>query len=348
MKSKLMIACMGLAAALFADEVFVQDGSVLKGTIASISETEITIETGYAGTLTVDRGQVSGFSTDHPVFVRLTSGAVMPGTVSQDGAGDVQVSGEDGVLTTPLSSVVQGWVEADQDPVLIAKEQEAAAAKRTWAYQVAGIVSGKSGNTDEKSMGANFSAMLAGEKDELKFYGSYDRQETEGEKTEDERKVGMRYTSYFHEPWGWYVRQEFEGDEIENIQLRSVTAAGGSYRFADEDHYKLSANSGLSYRYESYKDGSPNQGSIGLDVGLQHYYRFNNRFEVNNELTWVPSIEDFASYLLKQNSWTDFPLGDSDRWKVRVGVKNDYNSQPEGDRSKLDTTWYSSIVLDWK
>jgi putative salt-induced outer membrane protein YdiY len=254
----------------------------------------------------------------------------------------------DGVLSAPLTSVRQGWVEPDQDPEILAREAAAAELERKWKYQVNANISGKSGNTDEQSIGAGFSATLTGKEDELKFYGSYDRQETDGETSSDERKAGMRYTSYFHDPWGWYARQELESDEFENISLRSVTAGGLSYRFANEDHYKLSANAGLSYRYESYKDNTENQGSVGLDIGLQHFYRFKNKFEISNELSWVPSIEDFASYLLKQDSWVDFPLGDSRLWKIRIGLKNDYNSQPEGGRENTDTTYYSSLVVGWE
>lgn len=345
---KMLISGLAVAAVVCADEVLIQDGTVLKGTITSISETVITLETGFAGTLEVDRMQVTGFSTDDPVFVRLASGAVMPGTVSAAEEGSVKVTGVDGVLTAPLTAVRQGWLEAGQDPVLLAKEQEAEALKRKWNYEATGRISGKSGNTEEKSIGADFTATLESKNDELRFYGSYDRQETEGEKTEDERVIGMRYTSYFNDPWGWYARQELEQDEFENIKLRSVTAGGLSYRFADEDHYKLSGNAGLSYRHESYEDGTADQGTVGLDFGVQHYYRLNNRFEINNRLTWVPSIEDFANYLITQDSYIDFPLGDSKAWKVRLGLKNDYNSRPEGNRKKTDTTYYSSLVVDWE
>jgi putative salt-induced outer membrane protein YdiY len=345
---KTMCFCVLLTASLFADEVLIQDGTVLKGKIVSISETSIALETGFAGTLEVDRAQVSGFSTGNPIFVRLASGAVMPGTVAASEEGSVQISGVDGVLAAPLTSVRQGWLEPGQDPELLAREQEVAALKRKWKYQAVGNISGKSGNTEEKSFGADLSATLTGKNDELKFYGSYDRQETEGDKTVDERTVGMRYTAYFNDPWGWYARQELENDEFENIKLRSVTAGGLSYRFVNEDHYKLSGNAGLSYRYETYQDGTPDEDTLGLDFGVQHFYRLNNRFEMHNELVWIPSIEDFAVYLLTQDSWIDFPLGDSRLWKVRLGLKNDYNSQPKGGRKKTDTTYYSSLVVDWE
>jgi hypothetical protein len=188
---------------------------------------------------------------------------------------------------------------------------------------------------------------LASQEDELKFYGSYLRKDTDGEKTDDERKLGMRYTSYFKDPWGWYVRQEFENNEFKNLSLRSVTAAGLSLRFVDEDHYKLSGNAGLSYRHETYEDNSEDGTSAGLDLGLQHFYRVNNRFEIHNDFTLIPSFEDLADYLATQDSYIDLPLGDSEIWKLRMGLRNEYSSLPKGDEERLDTTYYSNIVVDW-
>lgn len=34
-------------------------------------------------------------------------------------------------------------------------------------------------------------------------------------------------------------------------------------------------------------------------------------------------------------------------WKVRLGLRNEYNSEPSGDREALETTYYTSIVGDW-
>ena len=152
MKKHLFVACLLTSICLSADEVRIQDGTVLKGTILSISEEAIEIETGFAGTLTVDRAQVAGFSTDEPVFVRLASGAVMPGTVaSAEADGEVEITGVDGTLRAPLTSVRQSWVTPDQDPVLLAHQQQVEESKRKWKYQVAGQVSGKSGNNDEQN-----------------------------------------------------------------------------------------------------------------------------------------------------------------------------------------------------
>jgi hypothetical protein len=348
MKKLLFVLMLGSAAVLTADEVKMQDGSVLRGKILSISSAFVELETAYAGALKLDRTHVVSFSTGNPVHVRLTSGTVVSGPLQAGEADAMIIKGPEGDIQTGTAAIKEGWLTPGQDPEILAREKAVAELQRKWVYQAVAKISGKSGNTDEKNMGGEASATLTGKEDELKFYGSYERKETEGVKTTDERKAGMRYTSYFNDPWGWYVRQEFENDEFENIQLRSVTAAGLSYRFFNLDYKKLSANAGLSYRYETYQDNTPDNENVGLDLGLQHFYRLGNRFEINNELTYIPSVEDFANYLAVQNSYVDFPLGGSRFWKVRAGLRNDYNSQPEGGRDELDTTYYSSLVVDWK
>jgi putative salt-induced outer membrane protein YdiY len=340
-----LVVCLPLF--VFSDEVQLQDGSLLKGRILSVSEDSLKVETSFSGTIKIDRSLVESFSSDQILFVRLASGAVMPGTISSAESGRLSISGIDGVLNAPMSSVRQCWMEDAQDPETVAREKEAAELRGKWKYEVSAKVSGKSGNTEEKNLGAVFSAVLDRKDDDLKFYGSYDRKETEGDKTTDERKVGMRYNSYARDPWGWYVRQEFENDEFENIRLRSVTGGGLTYRFFKEEHTNLSGNIGLSYRYESYLNGSQATGNVGLDLGLQHFYRMQNLFEIHNDLTYLPSIEDTAKYLLIQKSYVDFPLGNSEMWKVRVSLDNQYNSRPASDRKKLDTTYSGSLVAEW-
>ena len=323
MKRMLFILFLGVATIVTADQVEMQDGSVLKGQILSISETSIELETAYVGTRKVDRAQVASFSTDEPIYIRLTGGTVVPGPVLADDANELILKGPDGMFRTELVMIKEGWRTPDQDP-------RTKDLLRKWRYRAEARLSGKSGNTSEKNTSAAFDATLSGKNDELRFYVLYSRSESEGVKITDERKGGLRYTSYFSDPWGWYIRAELENDEFENIRLRTTTAGGLSYRFWSEAHKKLSASAGVSYRYEDYYDASPSEGAVGLDFGLQHYYRLNNRFEINNELSYIPSVEDAASYLIIHDSWVNLPLGDSDMWKIRLGLHNDYNATPKG------------------
>ena len=346
-KKQLLTCFLFVAGSLFADEIRIQDGGMFKGTIRSISESHIEIETAFAGTLKVDRTQVSGFSADHPVFVRLEDGTVRSGTISNPESGAIEVVEAGNAVRVPLASVRQGWLKPENDPEVIAAQRAEEEMRRRWKYQTAANFSGRSGNSDERRVGVGLSATLFCKQDELRLNASYDSRESNGRKSSDQRKLGARYTSYFNDPWGWYVRQEFEEDQFKNIQLRSMSAIGFSYRRMDKNKKKLALSAGVNYRHETYADQTPESSNIGLDLGLEHFFGSNRRFEFHNQLTVVPSVEDMTNYLISQDSYVDVPLTASRRWKIRLGLENDYNSQPTGGRAALDSRYYSSFVADW-
>lgn len=342
-----------LAAALLiplvqADQVRIDDGTVLNGTILEITPDTIRIQTTYAGDLTIDRAQVASFSTEAERHIRLESGTVFVGRATEaPEEGALVIEGTDGTLTTRLAQVVEGWGPDQKDPKVVAAEKAAAALERNWSVRSTARVGGREGNTKESSIEAGISAELEGKKDQLRLTGAIERKTRDDQRTADRKRGEIRYTYYVLDALGWYVRTALEQDRFQNIRFRSTTAGGLSYRIAWHDHYRLSVSGGLSYRYEDYIDGQPSEGDIGLDFGLNHLYRYNKVWELRNELTYTPSVEEVDNYLLIQDSHLTFPLAASDMWKIRFGLRNEFNSQPARNRKHLDTIYYSSLVVDW-
>ena len=328
------------------DQVETLDGSILTGTIKSISASTITLVTSYAGELELQRDQVKGFNTEEAMFVRLKSGTTLAGQVSHDGEVQLVIKGADATMTTNTAAVVESWSPSSNDPQLVRAEAERDGLKRQWAYKAAVDVAGKSGNSEEFSSRALFDATLASDDDALKFYASLDKSSKEGEDTSDEMIFGSEYKSYFSETVGWYVRGEVERDDFEDLELRTILGGGLNYRVFKQEDHALELRSGLGYRHESFNDGST-ESSPTLDFGLEHYWKFISWGEMTNKLTYQPSIDDFNDYLLTHDSGIDIPLGLSDYWNIRFGLRNDYKSLPVDDRESLDTSYYSRLQLKW-
>ncbi len=338
------MAMSGSAYAL--DKVETNDGSILTGTIKSISEKTITLVTSYAGELKLQRDEVKGFNTESPIFVRLKSGTTLAGQVSHNGEGKLLIEGVDATMTTNTASVVESWSPADNDPQLVRAEEEKEALKRQWSYKAAVDIAGKSGNSKEFSSRVLFDARLASADDELKFFGSIDKSSKEGEDTSDEMIVGSEYKAYFSKVMGWYVRGEVERDDFENLDLRTTLGGGLNYRLFKEEDHALELRSGLGYRHESFNDGTT-ENSPTLDFGLEHYWNFISWAEMTNKLTYAPAVDDFSDYLITHDSGIDIPLGLSDYWNIRFGLRNDYKSLPAEGRENLDTSYYSRLQLKW-
>ena len=329
------------------DSVETTNGATLIGEISSFDEQTIILLTEYAGELKIERKMVKSFSSTEPRFVRLQSGTTISGTVSSLPDGKLEVAGIDATLSTTLDKIVASWQPEQTDPEIRRLELERQALERSWEFKAGVDIAGRSGNSDELSTDANLEAKLVGPNDALRLYGSVERAERDGDDTSDEVIVGADYTSYFSEPWGWFVRGEVERDEFESLDLRTSLGAGVSYRFLNRPTHSLSLRGGAGYRFESFNDGT-NEDSPTLDLGLDHKWQFAEWGRVTSLVTFSPAVDDFADFLLVQDSGIEMPLGLNDKWILRLGVKNDFKNRPAEGSKKLDTSYYSRMQLSWR
>jgi putative salt-induced outer membrane protein YdiY len=252
----------------------------------------------------------------------------------------VKIAGADGVISTSVDKVAASWAAGGKDPAIAALE-------RGWAYEAAVDVSGKSGNKSQLATAFAFRATLAGAQDTLQFYTGYDRQVSDGEKSADQFKVGVDYANNFASQKSWYVRNEGGFDRIKDIELYDVAAAGLGYDLIKDAKQALTGRAGLSFRYAGYKNPrTEDVKAAGLDFGLNHRLQLENSILINR-LSFVPTFEDFSVYVVTHESLLELPIA-STQWKLRVGVANDYNSQPGRGVDKLDTTYFTRLVLNWK
>jgi putative salt-induced outer membrane protein YdiY len=341
-----LTALIGLNTAALADKVITSDGAQLTGTITLIDQGVIHLDTAYAGVLEIKQEQVASFETEEPVFIRLASGTTMAGPVQSATGGQLKIQSEDGTLVTDMARVVASWSPAAEDPQVVRLRTEKEALRRQWKFRGGVDLLGKNGNSEEFSLGIKLEAKLKSPNDELAYFAEYEQRERNGDKTEDRLAGGTSYESFFSDAHGWYVRTELETDAIDAIELRSTSGAGFSYRILNKDHQTLVTRSGLGYRYTSYDSDKTNESSPTLDFGFAHTYRFKEGIFMENKLTCVPSFDDFGNYRFVHDTGFEIPVGSGDQFTIRLGIKNEYVSQPAAEE-KLDTTYYTRMVYSW-
>lgn len=342
----------GLSLALFlgaglamADVVETKSGARIVGQVTKIEGGKIYVTTDYAGDLVIEQSAVSGMQTEAPIVVRLASGTTLAGTVSSTG-NSLIIDGEDGQLSTNIEKVAASWASGEEDPQVIAMKKELASKERNWAYEVAVDINGKSGNKSQLGTALSARATLKTAKDKLQFYTNYNRQESDGVKSADQFKAGIDYANNFSGHKSWYVRNESGFDRVKDIDLYNVAAAGMGYDFIKEDKRILTARAGLSFRYEGYKNPATDDvKSAGLDFGLNHEWEM-EKSKLVNRLSYVPAFEDFGNYTITHESYYELPLSNP-KWKLRVGLSNDFNSQPGTGVEELDTSYFTRLVLNW-
>jgi hypothetical protein len=86
--------------------------------------------------------------------------------------------------------------------------------------------------------------------------------------------------------------------------------------------------------------------SAGLDLGLNHEWELENS-RIVNRIAFVPTFEDLGVFRLTHESFYEVPLA-SPVWKLRLGISHDFNSEPGIGVDKLDTSYFTRLVLTWK
>lgn len=353
MKNRPLFAILGLfAAAHFtapsavADRVELTDGSVVHGKLLSAENGKFRLETKFAGVIEIAQEQITNFATDEAVHVGLKAGTQVLGTVAP-AANGIAVVAADGQMTSAAANVVALWRPGEDSPAVRDAKIAAEKLKRRWAYEASAAINGRTGGAEKFSGAVGFKATLASPEDKLVFAGAVNRAQENGRQTADDWKAGADYSASFDGAAVWYVRTELSKDKIKNITLRSNSAFGIGRKLARNSARDTEVRLGLGYLYETYTAGAPNFESAGLDVALINSMPL-GWAKMNNRLSWTPSFEEFANYRLVHETNFDLPIKGADFWKLRMGVNNDYQSEPAAGIRKLDTTYYTALILNWK
>lgn len=333
-----------LPAVLSADRIELTDGSVVHGRLVSIEGGKLKVETAFAGAITIAQNQVQSVATDEPVNISLADGTSALGRVRGTGT-TLRIEATEGALFATPANIATAWRADAESPAARLSREMAEKARRKWSYEASVSASGRTGVREKFNSAFGFKATLASSRDRLIFSFAADRAYDRGVTTADRDFGGVDYSSFFSPDYGWYVRTSLERDTIRSIELRSNTAFGFSRKLVRKGPLDLQFRLGTSYLYETYatkRDFS----SPGLDLALLSTYSF-SRAKLNSTLTYTPAFEKFSNYRLRHEAGLEVPLTAA-LWKLKVGMTNEYLSQPQGSRDKLDTTYLTSLILSWR
>jgi len=330
----LILSIIAFSSSAIADVLKISDGSRLSGKIIKVEDGTISLKTTYAGTIKVKQSEVLSFETEEPVSANLKGGKTVTGAVESKGD-KVRIGKKDSHGLVNLSQILSLKPDPGKDP------------KKDWIFSAGFDLLGKQGNTEEMSLGANALVARKGPKDELKFTAEFEDREKNSEKTADRIAGGASYEYFFKDSLGWYLRSELESDDITSVNLRSTTGAGASYRLLNRDEQTLVVRSGLGYRFIDYETMKNDESSLTLDLGLTHNYKYNDMVSIANQLSYVPGIGSSGNNRFVHDSTLIFPIGNGEHWSLKLGIKNEYETEPAVPE-KLDTTYYSKMSFSWK
>ena len=353
------VACM--ATGVMADKITTTAGDVITGKVTGIKAGVVTIETAFAGVLSIERSLIDTIDYDNTekIFVRTdaTSRDKTEVTVSRDEAGNViLIPVADKRKLLGLDDVASLWGADAEDPDF--------PPVKLWSYSASFGMTGHEGSSSDLSISAYIDAVRTTESNTLKLYASMNKARSDGAATSEQYIAGLDFEERPAEHWAWYMRDEVQHNRFNDYRLRNVVGGGAGYYFwnntVDGRTSLLRFRLGLAHTYTEHYTKKPNSttsvvdSDFALDLGLLFHYDFACGISWNTEITYTPLIDDLEkgiivhetkwSYLMKELGLVSERLSDV---SLEAGVRNEYQTQPEPGTNHTDTTWYLRLSKSW-
>ncbi len=363
------------------DAVYLQDGSRLVGHIQTLAAGQLTMTTKFAPTVTLDAKQIKGITTGGKMVVALAGGDRAIGKLVYDEQNGQKITGTAfGDVTLQNPSFVGLWTPGQPDPNLAAAKKVGAAElkkvkddhktavdkiKAEYAKQVAELtkkvdqveqpwkirlelgLNGSTGNTEEVNFRGRAEAKRTGLHDRLTVFTEVNFGRQSGTRSKNEALGGVNLEIDINERWYTYGRIGLEYDEFESLDIRATAAIGVGYFAIKKPNHELKLRAGAGYRHESFNTGISTDEGI-VEFGYDYRIDVNEFVSITDSLTYQPSLDDpLGDYILVHQIAAEIPLGKKDNnWKLKVGMKNEYDSMPQPGIDRLDTSYFLNLVFD--
>jgi putative salt-induced outer membrane protein YdiY len=224
-----------------ADEVQLKNGDRISGTIVRMGNKVLTINTPYAGDLSVKWEAIATISTDSSVHVGLSDDTSARGVVLPD---------EEGKLRLKAEKVQEPWT-FDMDDVEVINPPP----DYRWTFRVNAGVDIEKGNSDSEEYHLDTQFFVRTDRSRYTIWAEFDKEYDSDDLTENSTFSVLKYDHFLAKKWYAWLGTLIETDEFKDLNLRSVVGAGPGYQFFESPLRNLGVETGLVYVNEDFDEG---------------------------------------------------------------------------------------------
>ncbi len=284
-------------ASLFADQIVLKNGDRLSGTIEQSDDKTLVIKTEFAGEVTVQWPAVQEINSTQSLYVTLSDGKTVTGTVTTSDGNLAIVTSNAGTVTEPKASVTKLFGEAEQ----------AAYEKSLHPGLLEGWKGGANvgfaltrGNSQTKNLAVAFTADRKTLHDHLGLYTNsvYATNDLPGatpSTTANSVQGGIRYDHDFTPRLFAYVSADFQTDALQTLDLRSVLGGGLGVHAIKNDRTTLDLLGGINYTREKYSL-LPSRSFAAASVGEELSHKLGMNTVLTEKLYFFPDLNDTSEY----------------------------------------------------
>ncbi len=279
---------------VFADQIVLKNGDRLTGTITKFDGTGLTIKTEFAGDVTAQWSAVQEITSAQPLHV-VSAGKTVVGPVSTT----------DGSLVVATSSGPVNVAKTDVT-ALRSDSEESAYEKALHPPLTQGWAGGANigfavtrGNSETKNLNLAFTADRKTGKDDTSLYANSVYATNDAPKavpsvSANAIQAGARYSRNISKLLFGFVSADFQTDELQDLNLRSVLGGGIGFHLINTPKTTLDLLGGVVYTRENYT--TFNRNFAALDLGEELSHKLGASTIVTEKLYLYPDLADTSQY----------------------------------------------------
>lgn len=313
------------------DEILLKDGSRLLGSVTGARDGVITIETGFAGAVSVAIDQVEALRSSNPAVILLENDLVLKDAPLNIENGQV-VSGSGGAYALDAVKVVNPapW-ELGQ------------------GYRWTGVANAalvmQRGNTESDEFDYRVESVWRSTRDRYTFRFNGENDESNGEKSAENWQVAGKYDYFLSGPNYWGVQVMAEQDKFADLDLRLLAGPYLGRQFFSDPVFSLAGEIGVSYVDEDFivaEDQDYAAANWALN-GTSNYLGGGTRIYFDQIGVW--SLDDTSDVIIDTTLGVAIPL----LWRIEAAaeIQLDYDSGVSGDIDELDQTYRLRLGYTW-
>lgn len=311
-----------LAAAARADQVVLKNGDRLTGTVISSDGKVLTFKSELAGEVKIDWASITNITSAQNLHVALKDGQTLVGAVASKDDSLVVATKNTGEITTPKDSVTT--IRNDADEAIYERDVLHPRLIDLWSGVLDTGLSLTSGNSDTLTYNFAGKAARVSSRDKITVYANavYARNNTTGttEVTAHDIQGGIRGDLNVSPRFFVFGLGDFEYDQFQQLNLRSVFGGGGGYHLLKWKNATLDVNAGGSYQREEFftLTRSGGEALVGENFGA----KIGPRLTFSEDFTYYPDLSHGGQYRFvfdataaaKLKNWLGWQLTYSDRY----------------------------------
>jgi putative salt-induced outer membrane protein YdiY len=313
-----------VVAPLCADEVVLENGNILTGTIIKVEGGWLTLKTDYSKPIEIQSNKIKKIESDQPVEIHLINGEVLKGKIKTAEAGKIAV--EESAGKTPVSIEWQKVASLNVPPKAPPK----------WRGNITVGGSQQTGNTDTKAASVAAEAIRRTEKNRFTFRVLWNYAQDEGNVTARNTYGLLKYDYFITKKFFAYLSGEGYNDEFKNWRFRYVVGPGVGYQIWDDPVKSLAVEGGLAYAYEDRYEGE-NEEYPTARLGTDFKYALAKIITFADQFVIYPNLDYVGRYKLRNEASLLSPLGAS--WALKLSNIYERDSDPAPGFLKDDLTW---------